>query len=145
VVKIESSGLSLVVDTYAWIEYFRGTRKGEVVKNYLLSSSSIYTPSIVLAEVARKYIREGIPGDVVKERLRAITSISAIVHIDAELALKAGETYLELLEYSKKQQLKQKPSLNDAIVLATARKLGAKVITGDQHFRNLRETIWIGD
>ena len=30
-------------------------------------------------------------------------------------------------------------------MLATARKLGAKVITGDQHFRNLRETIWIGD
>jgi len=102
-VKIESSSLSLVVDTYAWIEYFRGTKKGEVVKNYLLSSSSIYTPSIVLAEVAvaRKYIREGVPSDMVKERLRAITSISAIVHIDAELALKAGETYLELLKHAK--------------------------------------------
>jgi len=35
-------------------------------------------------------------------------------------------------------------SLFDAIILATARTLNAKIITGDEHFRDLDETLWIG-
>ncbi|HIE32764.1 MAG TPA: type II toxin-antitoxin system VapC family toxin [Thermodesulfobacteriaceae bacterium] len=49
----------VVVDSYAWIEYFSGSKAGELVKEYLISASSAYTPSIVLAEIARKYMREG--------------------------------------------------------------------------------------
>ncbi len=44
-----------VYDTYAWIEYFRGSEKGAVVKR-LLESQKGYTPSIVLAEVAMMMI-----------------------------------------------------------------------------------------
>jgi predicted nucleic acid-binding protein len=36
------------------------------------------------------------------------------------------------------------PSLFDAILLATARTLGAKLLTGDEHFKGIDETIWIG-
>ena len=74
--KIEST--SVVIDTYAWIEYFRGTKKGEIVKNYLLSAENVYTPSIVLAEIVRKYIRENYSRDVVKRRLKVIAEISLI-------------------------------------------------------------------
>jgi predicted nucleic acid-binding protein len=35
------------------------------------------------------------------------------------------------------------PSLFDAIPLAAARLLRAKILTGDEHFRNLPETIWM--
>jgi len=35
------------------------------------------------------------------------------------------------------------PSLADAIILATARILDAKVVTGDQHFRGLPNVIWL--
>ncbi len=111
----------------------------------MLSARGVYTPSIVLAEIARKYLREGFSRDAVSEKLKAIASIPTVIPIDAELALEAGETYLELLERSRKRKLKQKPSLNDAIVLTTARRTGAKVVTGDQHLKNLRETLWIGD
>jgi len=142
-VRTESS--NVVVDTYAWIEYFRGTAKGKVVKRYLLSAEGIYTPSIVLAEIARKYLREGFSENVVSKKLEVIAIISTIIPIDTELALRAGGTYLELLKHSRKQKLKQKPSLNDAIVLATARMVRAKVMTGDQHFKNLKETLWLGN
>lgn len=142
---VKTGNTSIVVDTYAWIEYFRGTEKGRIVKNYLLSTMNIYTPSIVLAEIARKYVRENISEEIVRERLKIIDEISTIVDIDLGLALDVAKTYLELLKHSRKQGLKQKPSLNDAIVLATARKLKARVITGDQHFKNLEETIWVGD
>ncbi len=57
-----------VYDTYAWIEYFRGSEKGAVVKR-LLESQEGYTPSIVLAEAARKYRREGFSEDDILKRL----------------------------------------------------------------------------
>ena len=46
-------------DTYAWVEYFLGTDKGLKVRA-LLREKGGYTPSIVLAEVSRKYLREGV-------------------------------------------------------------------------------------
>jgi len=65
--------------------------------------------------------------------------------IDEKLALETGKAYLELVKHAKNIGLRQKPSFVDAIILATARKLQAKIITGDKHFKGLKETIWIGD
>ncbi|MGB9895757.1 MAG: PIN domain-containing protein [Thermoproteota archaeon] len=39
----------------------------------------------------------------------------------------------------------KEPSLFDAIVLATAKTLNASVITGDEHFRERTEAIWVGE
>ena len=54
-------------DTYAWIEYFRGSGKGAVVKR-LLEPQEGHTPSIVIAEVVRKYRREGFGEDDILNR-----------------------------------------------------------------------------
>ena len=135
----------LVIDTYAWIEFFIGSKKGEMVKEYLLGENEVYTPSIVLAEIARKYLRENVTEKIVKKRLELIAKISIIIDIDEKLSLETGKAYLELVKHAKNTGLRQKPSLVDAIILATAKKLQAKIITGDKHFKGLKETIWIGD
>ncbi len=134
----------IVVDTYAWIEYFSGTEVGKNVKKFLVEGYT-YTPSIVLAEISRKYIREGINPGAVKRRLHIIGELSVIAEIDYRIALESGKAYLELLSHSRKLGLKSRPGLGDAIVLATARVLGARVLTGDQHFRELEVTVWIGE
>ena len=133
---------SLVVDTYAWIEFFGGTKLGEKIKELLSGADYLYTPSIVLAEIARKYVREGISTDVVAQRLDIIEELSIIIDIDHKIALESGKSYLTLLEHAKKLKLKTKPSLTDAIILATAITLNAKVLTGDQHFKGLEITVW---
>jgi len=46
-----------VFGTYAWAEYLRESRKGKIVKR-LIESGRGFTPSIVLAEITRKYFRE---------------------------------------------------------------------------------------
>jgi len=63
----------IVLDSYAWIEYFLGSVSGRIVKEYL-ESEEVCTPSIVLVEVARKYLREGINEDDVFRRLLFIVS-----------------------------------------------------------------------
>ena len=56
--------MKIVVDTYAWIEIFIGSEKGSKVRDVILNAESVYTPDIVLAEISRKYAREGIAEDV---------------------------------------------------------------------------------
>ena len=50
----------IVFDTYAWVEYFIGSERAIVAKEYIERGEEIVTSDIVLAEIARKYLREGV-------------------------------------------------------------------------------------
>ena len=132
----------IVADSWIWIEYFRGTSYGEILDKYL-KTSHVITPNIVLLEIAGKYIREGMAKEEVKARLLFITIKSEVIGFDYELAVKAAECLLELREHAKRLGLKKKPGIADGLILALARKLGAKILTGDEHFRNLPEAMYV--
>ena len=133
----------IVIDAYAWIELFLGSEKGVKAKKVIEEADSVYTPSTVLAEIARKYLREKVDEKTVNSRLEQVVAASTITQIDAELASEAAKCYLELLSNAKKSKL-ETPSLFDAIVLATGRLTMSKVLTGDPHFKELSETLWLG-
>ena len=134
--------MRIVVDAYAWVEFFLGSGKGSRVKELIETAEDAYTPDTVLAEVARKYLRERSPEKQVRERLAAIHGASQVLKISSELAVLGSKAYLELLERAKKRRL-QSPSLFDGLVLGAARLHDSKVVTGDPHFEDLPETIWI--
>jgi len=136
--------LRIVVDTYAWIELFIGSNKGEIVRDAIAKANEVFVPDIVLAEIARKYLREGESEEVVRQRIEWVTDIARIVAIDEDTAMLSGIVYMELVEKSKVEGI-SKPGLADAIVLAITRTLEAKVVTGDKHFKGLNEVIWVGD
>ena len=134
--------VKIVADAYAWIELFAGTRRGEFAKSTMEEAETVITPDTVLAEVARKYVREGIKEETTRQRLSVILEASEPAHIDDEIAVEAGKSYLQLEKRARDAGLK-KPSLFDALVLAVARKGDAKVLTGDEHFEGLPETVWM--
>ena len=134
--------MRIVVDSYAWIELFIGSRKGSKAREILTEANEVYTPDFVLAEIARKYFREGADQQTILERLRKISESSDVTPISVESALESAKCYFELKEKSRKVGIPA-PSLFDAMVLATARVLKAKVVTGDKHFKNLDETLWL--
>ncbi len=105
-------------------------------------AEEIRTPDVVLAEISRKYHREQIDLKTLRARLETISSTTIITGIDANLAIRTGPTYLELTKKAKRERL-DTPSLIDAIVLATAREHRSNVVTGDEHFRGLSETIFL--
>ncbi|MBS7656227.1 PIN domain-containing protein [Candidatus Bathyarchaeota archaeon] len=131
------------MDAYAWIEIFIGSENGKKAKEVIQNSEEAYTPNTVLAEVARKYLREGVKEQTILERLITIEEASEIFHIDKNIAIESAKCYIKLIEKAKKEKL-ETPSLFDAIVLATARMLNAKIITGDEHLKEENTTIWIG-
>ncbi len=135
--------MKIVIDSYAWIEHFIGSEKGRKIDNILESADEVYTPDTVLAEVARKYVREGVDLTIINTRLTQIVGASKVICLDAKLAIDAARCYLEIEAKARKSKLNL-PSLLDAVVLAIGRSLNSKVLTGDQHFKELPETIWIG-
>lgn len=114
-----------VIDSYAWIEFFRGTKKGEVAKTFIESGKSA-TSTMTIAELSEKYERES---RNFKENFDFIISQSKLVNLDTEIAILAGKINCE-----NKKKIKNW-GMADAIILATANSLNAKVVTGDEHFR----------
>lgn len=134
--------MKIVVDSYAWIEIFKGSSQGEVALKHIRDAELVLTPGIVLAEISRKYLREGVKEKVILARLKTITEGSEMVQIDELMAVESSKAYMELEAKAKKDKI-DKPSLFDGLVLGTARTNKASVLTGDPHFKGLPETQWI--
>ena len=135
--------MKIVADAYAWIELFSGTQRGEFARRIMEEAETVITPDTVLAEVARKYLREGIEEETIARRLSTIQEASEPAYVDDSIAIQAARAYLQLEEKAKDTGL-SKPSSFDAVVLAVARKSDCKVLTGDEHFQGLPDTIWMG-
>ncbi|MEM3083754.1 MAG: PIN domain-containing protein [Nitrososphaerales archaeon] len=131
----------ILLDTFAWIEYFSGSEQGKIVKDYL--NDDPISSSISLAEISRKYSKEGFKENEVRRRLLFIASKSLLKEISIDVAFTVVNAYKDLHRNAKKEHLNT-PSLADAIILATARIEGVKVVTGDPHFKGLKETEYIG-
>ncbi len=136
--------MRIVADSYAWVELFIGSQKGRRVMEKFSGADEIYTPDIVLAELARKYRRERVEANAVEARLSKIFELSRIVPVDKNIAVRAAELDYELRKKARETGLKE-PGLFDAIVLAVAEVLDASLITGDEHFKSRPEIVWIGD
>jgi predicted nucleic acid-binding protein len=122
-----------VLDSFAWFEYFSGSKVGEKVRE-LIEAGKAVTPTIVIAELAEKYARENLD---FTERGQFIRFRSMVAVLNEETATSAG-----LISAEREKKVKGW-SLADSIILATARELQAKVVTGDEHFKDLSEAIMI--
>ncbi len=124
-----------VIDTYGWIEYFNGTKKGEKVKAIIENSKNrIYTNIVTVAELASSYKRNELN---FKQEKEALLSLSKIYNLDVEFAEQVGELH------AKMKKTRKHMGLADIFILLTAKKVGGKVVTGDQDFKGLKETIMI--
>lgn len=129
----QGSGKNIVIDTYAWIEYFRGSEEGLKAKGFIDGAFSLFTPSIVVAELSDKYRREEIAEW--DSRRKFISVKSRILELDETIADKSGE----LKHYLRK--LHKDAGLADAIVFAHANIINAKILGGDKHLKDLKESI----
>jgi predicted nucleic acid-binding protein len=124
-----------VIDAYAWIEYLRGSRAGEKVRAvFEEENGQIYTCAVTIAEVVSKTAREG---QDVEVAYRILLNNSQVVNVDEEVSRKAGLLHAEI------RRVERDFGLADAYVLATARRLRSKVLTGDLHFRSVKEAVLI--
>ncbi len=124
----------ILLDTYAWIEYFRGSKKGERLKKIVESDAEILTPTIVVAELSDKYRRTGRSEEWTSRR-QLIELRSEILPLTPDSADHAGR-----IKVGMREKYRDFP-LADGMILALCRERNAKLLTGDKHLRGLRETL----
>ncbi len=125
-----------VLDTYAWVEYFQGSHIGEKVRK-IIETKNCITPTIVVAELADKYGRENYA--YFESDMEFIETNSILAELDNRIAKNAGK-----IKHAVRKQHGTNFGLVDAIIMATALSLEAKVLTGDYHFKQLKNVEYLG-
>ena len=122
-----------IIDTYVWIDYFRGLANQEL--EHRIDREILYTPTIVLAELKKKYVEDNEIG--FKVDLEIVRSKSSIINLDETTAIRAGEiratTNVENI------------GSVDWVLIASAEINNSKVLTGDPHFKGLENSVLIED
>lgn len=114
----------VLVDTSAWIEWLIGSPTGERVAEHLPEQADWLVPTMVQLELAKWLSRE--VGEDKADQVIAFTQVCQVVALDTEIALAAAEACRD-----------HKLATADAIMFATARTKGAKLLTCDTHFDGL--------
>lgn len=114
----------IVVDSSGWVEFFTDGPLADEYASRLRKLSTVITPVIVIYEVYKRLKRELSEDD-------GVVAVSAmqqtqVVAIDQEIALTAADLSLE-----------HGLAMADAMVLATARKFRAELVTSDGDFERL--------
>lgn len=120
----------IVIDSSGWIEYFTDGSLANAYATHLRNLQAIVTPVIVVYEVYKRLKRDLSEDD-------AIVAVSAmqrtrIIAIDQELALTAADLSLDY-----------RLAMADALVLATARRFQADLLTSDQDFEGLDGVVYL--
>jgi predicted nucleic acid-binding protein len=122
----------ILLDSYGWIEYFAEGKLADRYARYVeqANKENTITPTIVIYEVYKKIKRE--KGE--EKALEAYAQITRtkIVPLTENLAMKAADV-----------SLKFGLSMADAIVYATAKNEGAKLVTSDEHFKGFEDVEFI--
>jgi predicted nucleic acid-binding protein len=114
----------IVIDSSGWIEFFTDGPLADDYARRLRNLSSIVTPVVVIYEVYKRLKRELSEDD-------GIVAVSAmqrtqVVPLDQETALSAADLSLE-----------HGLAMADAMVLATALKFHAELVTSDRDFEHI--------
>jgi predicted nucleic acid-binding protein len=118
----------MIIDSYAWIEFLNGTKKGEKVKQYL-KRQTCYISVTSLSEIVNLCLRLNMDRDI---SIRTILSLSKILALDKEIALMAGR-----INFERKKKVKDW-GMMDSFILAFAISKNLKILTGDKQFSDLQ-------
>jgi len=117
----------VILDSFAWIEFFNGTEKGKKVEEKL-TETMCYTSLIALAEISEFCARSNKDFNKFFEK---IISVSTILPIDQEISILAGS-----VNFHRKKKVRDW-GMMDSILLSTALIFNLKILTGDKHFEDL--------
>jgi len=130
----KTSGDSVyLIDTYAWVEYFIGSKRGETVKKIIEDENNvILIPECCLAEVKGWSIRENMDFEELYSIIRKVSDIQCILTQDW---LEAATIRSEI------RKTRKGFGMIDALILAQQKRIGCKVVSGDPHFERLKDVI----
>ena len=125
--------MTVLLDSWCWIEYFNGTKAGKKIAAYIDSDKHVFISVINLAEVYKVGLLKRSEKDA-DEMVTMMMTRSFIIPVEPNMALNAA-----------KINVKKKLGLGDALIYASAKAHSLKLVTGDPHFKEEKDVIYLGD
>jgi len=125
--------LTVLVDSWAWIEYWSGGSHADQAALHIEGKENAIVSTVNLAEIYY-WILLHYDEKTAEEKVITIRKRCFIIPVEEEIAIEAA-----------KIKHKTKMALADSIIIATAKKVKAKILTGDPDFRSLKDILYIGD
>jgi predicted nucleic acid-binding protein len=124
--------LTVLIDSWAWIEYWKGGKLAEEAAAFIDGEEESVVSTINLAEVylciSRSY-DESTAG----EKIATVEKRCHVVPVEKDVAIEAA-----------KIKRREKLGLADSLILATARQVRGRVVTGDPHMKGLADVVFLG-
>lgn len=124
-----------IVDTYAWIEYFIGSESGLKLKNLLANKSDKFiTMDCCLAELRGFCLREEAD----------FNKMSGVIKNNSIILPILTTHWLEAAEIRHQIRKKVKDfGIIDAVLVAKQNELKCKIVSGDRHFKDLKNVVYV--
>jgi predicted nucleic acid-binding protein len=119
----------MLLDTYAWVEFFIGSKAGKKVLK-AIQENRCFTSILSLAEIVDWCFKNDLK-EKAKQYIEIVEKASTILNITKEIAILAGE-----MNQERKKKVKGWGMI-DSIILATATFYNLKILTGNSHFKDL--------
>ena len=126
-----------IVDSWAWIEYFIGSKNGLVFKKLLENKNHKFiTMECTLSELKSYCLRTNNDFD----HIRNVTKRNSVI-----LPILAAQ-WIEAATIKHEMRKKVKDfGLIDSILVAKQKEFNCIIISGDKHFKGMRNVVYIGN
>ncbi len=125
-----------IVDTYAWVEYFIGSESGLKLKNLLDNKNNKFiTIECCLAELRGFCLREEAD----------FSKMYGIIKKNSVILPVLTTHWLQAAKIRQETRKKIKDfGLVDAILVAKQNELKCHIVSGDKHFKGMKNVVYIG-
>lgn len=133
----KSSGSMIhIIDSYAWVEYFIGSSKGEALRKLFADERNRFmTLECCLAEIMGWSLKNS----------QDFARLFAIVRSNSDILQITEHDWIDAGKERHEQRKSQKDfGLIDSVILVKQKEFACKVISGDKHFKSLPNVIFLG-
>ncbi len=127
--------MNYIIDSYAWVEYFIGSEKGEILKKLFLDEKNQFlTVECCLAEIKGWAIKNNQEFDKLYKIIRANSNIIEVTEYNwIEAAVERAE----------QRKTKKNFGLIEATLLVKQKELNCKIVSGDNHFKDMKNVVFL--
>ena len=124
-----------ILDSYAWVEYFLASNKGEKVKElFSVEENIFFTVECCLGELSSWCLRNK----------KDFNELFRVIRANSKILLVSQHNWIDVGKERFQQRKTQKDfGLIDAVLLVKQKELNCKVVTGDKHFKDLNDVVFL--
>jgi predicted nucleic acid-binding protein len=123
--------MTVLIDSWTWIEYWKGGKFAQAAAAYIESDEESFVSAINISEVY-SWVARYYDDSTAAEKLKTVQKRCSVVAVDTQIAIDAAKIKIE-----------SKLGLADSLIVASARRVRGKVVTGDPDMKDVRDVIFL--